>query len=249
MLTTCPFWERAYVYFADCICHKFKSIGILYITLPEVLYTEVRELRSECNDLFASMKNIALRSNMPLEEIQKSICKCFQAHSEFKEKINSTPNTMEILKLLEGYGNTILNTQSLDALIEAFKMNELLNLVKKKKAFNSKVFRFSQMLSLKLLKNANIDMSQVRSVRCIANDSKAVVEGILLTDISVLVIESFRLNYEIRATVGVPGLFKNNTVVFFSTGASVIAIVLVPHSILNAAVAGSPSSDPVPAKV
>ena len=241
MLKTCPFWERAYVYFADCICHKFKSIGILYITLPEVLYNEVRELRRECNDIFAKMKNIALRSNMPLEEIQKGICKCFQVHSEFKKKINSTPNITEILKLLEGYGNTILNTQSLDALIEAFKMNELHYLVKKKKAFNSKVFRSSEMLPFKLLKNAKIDMSQVRSVKCIANDSKAVIEGILI-DISVLVIESFRLNYGIKATVDVPGLY---TIHVFSTGVSTIAIVLAPHSILNA-VAGCPSSDPVP---
>ena len=186
---------------------------------------------------------------MPLKEIQKSICKCFKVHPEFKEKIKRTSNTTEILKLLEGAGNTVLNTQSLDALIEAFtdyydgKINELSveldDLVEKKEAFNSKVFRFSQSLSLKLLSNTNIDMSRVRSVKCIANESKAVIEGIL-TDISVLVIESFRWNHGIRATVDVPGLFKKHTIVIFSTGLGDIAIVLVPHIILNA-VADSPS--------
>ena len=225
-------------YFADCICHKFKSIGILSITLPEVLYSEVRELRSERNDLFAKLEKIALRSNMPLEEIQKSICKCFQVHSEFKKIINSTPNITEILKLLEGYDNTILNTQSLDALMEAFKMNELHYLVKKKKAFNLKVSRSSEMLPYTLLMmNEKIDMSQVRSVKCIANDSKAVVEGILI-DISVLVKESFRVKYGIEAIVDVPGY----TIDVFSTG---VGTIVTPHSILNA-VAGCPSSDPVP---
>ena len=206
--------------------------GVLHIILPNDIYEDVRELRNECDHLLARIRAVAFDSNIPFSNLQASVCNSFRGDPVLRERVRNTENTVQMLELLEKSGNTVLNMQSLDALIEAFDdYNEVKEILAKKKAFNLRVHEFTEILSSRILCDSDIDLSQAHSVRCIVKDKEA-VKGILI-DVSVLVMESFCLNHEIKATVEVPGLVRNYMGIVFGIKGVGAAAAFVSHSLLE----------------
>lgn len=192
-------------------------------------------MRNERNLLFASLKDIALNSQKPLKpsDLQNSISKNY---SILKEKVRNVTSTERLLELLEETGEKVLNTQSLDVLIEAFngcdvvKEEMVKELSAKKEDFKSRVHKFSETLSMRLLSHdAKIDLSQVHSVRGVTNEKdKKVIENILM-DVHALLKESFYLNAGITdVAIHAQGLVENHMVIVFgmhTTGAVAIGVV------------------------
>ena len=188
--------------------------------------------------MFASLKNIA--EQLKPSDLQKSIC---EHYSMLKEKARSATRTEQLLDLLEETGETVLNTQSLDVLIKAFngcdavKEEMVKELSAKKEDFKSRVHKFSETLSMRLLSHdAKIDLSQIRSVRGVTNKKdKEAIENILM-DVHALLKESFYLKAGIvDVDIHGQGLVENHMVIVFSmhtTGA--VAIGVVSHSLLEA---------------
>lgn len=152
-----------------------------------------------------------------------------------KEKARSATRTEQLLDLLEETGETVLNTQSLDVLIKAFngcdavKEKMVKELSAKKEDFKSRVHKFSETLSMRLLSHdAKTDLSQIHSVRGVTNEKdKKAIENILM-DVHALLKESFNLKKIMDVDIHGQGLVENHMVIVFSmhtNGAVAIGVV------------------------